>query len=85
MRNMSLFSLFRAVSILSSSFYEEYTFCIIIIDTFLFKLSSVLSMSIMILLKIELDLISFLRVKIRLSAMKRETPPPVLFGLILYS
>ena len=57
---------------------------IIIIDTFLFELSYVLSISIIILLKIELSLISFLRVKVRLSAMKRETPPPVLFGLILY-
>ena len=34
---------------------------------------------------IELNLISFLRVKVRPSVMKRETPPPVLFGLILYS
>ena len=39
----------------------------------------------MILLKIELNLISFLHVKIKLSAMKRETPPPVLLGRILYS
>ena len=36
----------------------------------------------MILLKIELNLISFLRVKIRLSAMERETPPPVLLYCI---
>ena len=75
------------MSILSSSFMKSKLsvlgglyYRIIIIDTFRFELSSVL-----LLLKIELNLISFLRVKVRLSAIKRETPPPVLFGLIFYS
>ena len=85
MRNMSLFSLFRAVSILSSSFMKSKPsvlggLYIIIIDTFLFELSSVLSISIIILLKIELNLISCLRVKVRLSAMKSE---PSVLGLYI--
>ena len=68
MRNMSLFSLFGDVSILSISFMKSKlsvleALYIIIIDTFLFELSYVLSISIIILLKIELHLISFLRVK----------------------
>ena len=46
MRNMSLFSLFRVVSILSSSFMKSKPsvlggLYIIIIDTFLFEFSSV--------------------------------------------
>ena len=62
---MSLFSLFMTVSILSISFMKSKLsvlggLYIIIIDTFLFELSSVSSISIIILLKIELNFISFL-------------------------
>ena len=56
----------------------------IITETFLIEFMLDLSISSMILLKIEFNLIFFLQVYIKLLATKRDTPLPAPFDLILY-